>query len=104
MVPAAARLGGGLIERAAPGRDGPFIALILLFARLLACPLTGQRSFYSLFLARFQVKGVALNLLDNIFLLYLTLKTTQSVLEGLTLLKPNFCQTYTPPNPSGWTE
>jgi hypothetical protein len=36
--------------------------------------------------------------------LHLTLETTQSVLEGLTLLKPYFCQTDTPPNQSGWTE
>ncbi len=95
---------GARSSRTAPGRDGPLIALVLLFARFLACPLTGQRSLHSLFLAGFQVKGVALNLLDNVFLLYLALKAAQSVLEGLALLKPNFCQTYTPPNPSRWTE
>jgi hypothetical protein len=36
--------------------------------------------------------------------LHLTLETAQRVLEGFTLLKPYFCQTDTPPNPSGWTE
>jgi hypothetical protein len=36
--------------------------------------------------------------------LHLALETAQSILEGFTLLKSNFCQTDTPPNPSGWTE
>jgi hypothetical protein len=36
--------------------------------------------------------------------LHLALETTQSVLEGFTLLKSYFCQTDTPPNPSRWTE
>jgi hypothetical protein len=36
--------------------------------------------------------------------LHLALETAQSVLEGLALLKSYFCQTDTPPNPSGWTE
>jgi hypothetical protein len=35
--------------------------------------------------------------------LHLTLKAPKSVLEGFTLLKSNFCQTYTPPDSSGWT-
>jgi hypothetical protein len=78
--------------------------LILFFARFLASTLASESSFDSLFLAGLQVKGVALDLLDNVFLLHLTLETAQSVLEGFTLLKPNFCQTDTPPNPSGWTE
>ena len=56
------------------------------------------------FFAGLQVEGVALDLLDNVFLLHLALEPTQSVLEGFTLLKSYFCQTDTPPNPSGWTE
>jgi hypothetical protein len=47
---------------------------------------------------------VALNLLDNVFLLHLALEAAQSVLEAFALLKSYFCQTDTPPNPSGWTE
>jgi hypothetical protein len=47
---------------------------------------------------------VALNLLDNVFLLHLALETAQRVLERLTFLEPYFCQTDTPPNPPGWTE
>jgi hypothetical protein len=36
--------------------------------------------------------------------LHLALEPPQSVLEGFSLLKSDFCQTDTPPNPSGWTE
>jgi hypothetical protein len=36
--------------------------------------------------------------------LNLALEPTQSILEGFSLLKSYFCQTDTPPNPSGWTE
>ena len=97
-------VGGPDLSRAALGRSGPFVALILLFARFLASTLASESSLDTLLLAGLQVKGVALDLLDNVFLLHLALKPTQSVLEGLALLKPYFCQTDTPPNPSGWTE
>ena len=49
----------------------PFVALILFFACLLSGALPSQRGFYTLFFAGLQVKGVALNLLDDIFLLHL---------------------------------
>jgi hypothetical protein len=94
---------GGQIKQSRPGTERPFVALVLFLARLFAGPLASQRSFHTLLLAGLQVKGVALDLLDNIFLLHLALKATKSVLEGLTLLKSNFCQTYTPPDSSGWT-
>ena len=94
---------GGQIKQSRPGSERPFIALVLFLACLLASSLASQRSFYTLLLAGLQVKGVALDLLDNVFLLHLTLEATKSVLEGLTLLKSNFCQTYTPPDSSGWT-
>ena len=78
--------------------------LILFFTRFLASSFASKSSFHTLLLAGLQVKGVTLDLLDNVFLLHLALKSAQSILEGLTLLKPYFCQTDTPPNPSGWTE
>ena len=77
---------------------------VLFLASLLASPFASERCFYALLFAGLQVKGVALDLLDNVFLLHLALKTSQSVLEGFALLKSNFCQTDTPPNSSGWTE
>ena len=98
---------------AGPPRDGAalhcyiFLAirtftelLVLLLANFLASAFTSQRSFYTFFLARFEVKGVALDLLDNVLLLHFALEAAQSVLEGFTLLQPNFRQTDTPPNPS----
>ena len=80
-----------------------FPALILFFPRLLPCPFTGQRGLDTLLFAGLQVKGVALDLFDDVFLLHLALKPAQSVLEGFSLLKPHFRQTYTPPDSSGWT-
>lgn len=79
-------------------------ALVLFFARFFASSLASKSGLHTLFLAGLQVEGVALDLLDNVFLLHLALETAQSVLEGFTLLKSYFCQTDTPPNPSGWTE
>jgi hypothetical protein len=47
---------------------------------------------------------VALDFLNNVFLLHFALEAAQSILEGFTLLQSNFRQTDTPPNPSGRTE
>jgi hypothetical protein len=95
---------GVRFEQGRPGKERPSAALVLFFARFLAGTFASESSLNTLLLAGLQVKGVALDLLDNVFLLHLTLETTQCVLEGFTLLKPYFCQTDTPPNPSGWTE
>ena len=109
---------GARWSRAAPGRGRPFTALvlllkisslksvclILLFANFLASALASECGFDAFFLAGLQVKGVALNLFDDVFLLNFPLEPPQSVLEGFTLLQSNFRQTDTPPNPSGRTE
>jgi hypothetical protein len=95
---------GARFEQSRPGKERPFTALVLFFARFLASPLACESSLNTLFLAGLQIKGVALDLLDNVFLLHLALKTAQSILKGFTLLKSHFRQTDTPPNPSGWTE
>src|SRR5215467_9595026 len=94
---------GAELSRAAPGGSGPS-CLVLFFACFLARPFASQRGLHALLLARLQVKGVSLDLLDNVFLLYLALEPAQSVLEGFSLLKSHFCQTYTPPDSSRWTE
>jgi len=103
-IPITTQSGGGQIEQSRPGRERPFNSSILFLARLLAGPFPSQRGLHALFLAGFQVEGVALNLLDNVFLLYLALEAAQSILEGFPLLKPYFCQTDTPPNSSRRTE
>lgn len=65
---------------------------VLFVSGLLACPFSSQGCLDPLFLPRFQIEGVLLNLLDDIFLLNLALEATQRVFEGFTLLKPYFSQ------------
>jgi hypothetical protein len=72
--PCYAHRGGGQIEQGRPGKGRPFSALILFLARLLAGPLASQGRLYTLFFAGLQVRGVALDLLDNVFLLHLAFK------------------------------
>src|ERR1700694_1687211 len=67
-------------------------ALVLFFACFLSAALARQCFFHALLLAGFQVKGVTLDLLDDVFLLYLAFKTAERILEGLALLKSYFCQ------------
>jgi len=93
---------GARLSRAAPGRSGPLL-LVLFLARFFTGSLASQRGFNPLFFAGLQVEGVTLDLLDDVFLLHLAFKATKSILEGFTLLKSNFCQTYTPPDSSGRT-
>jgi hypothetical protein len=77
--------------------ERPFPASILFLTCFLARPLASQRGFHALLLARFEVKGVSLDLLDDVFLLHLALKAAKSVFEGFSLLQSNFRQTrYTP--------
>src|SRR5579872_7045990 len=102
-VPRAAQFGGGQIKQSRPRDGAALITLVLFFTRLLTGPLPSQRGFYTLLFAGLQVEGVTLDLLDDVFLLHLALEAAKSILEGFTLLKPNFGQTYTPPDSSGRT-
>jgi hypothetical protein len=77
---------------------------VLLLANFLTGALASERGFYAFLLTGLQVKGVALDLFNNVFLLHLALEAAQGVLEGFTLLQSNFRQTDTPPNPSGRTD
>src|SRR6202021_3298227 len=56
---------GARFEQGRPGKERPFTALVLFFARFLASPLACERSLNALFLAGLQIKGVALDFLDN---------------------------------------
>jgi hypothetical protein len=78
-VPITAQNGGDQIEQSRPGKERLFrfsnsMFSILFFASLLTGSLTRESSFYALFLTRLQVKGVALDLLDNVFLLHFALE------------------------------
>jgi hypothetical protein len=98
MVPASLKVK----VAAAAGESGGQIKsnscpLVLFLASLLPAALARQRLFHALFFTGFQIKGVPLDLLDNVFLLHLALKTPQCILEGLTLLQSDFRQrNYTP--------
>jgi len=70
-------------------------------ARLFPIPLTGQRLFGPLFFSWFQVEGMSFDFLNDVLLLHFTLKTPQSILQGLTFLELHFRQRTTPPH---WTK
>jgi hypothetical protein len=91
-------------HRAGPPREGATLyCLVLFLARFLTSTFASESRLYTLFLAGLQIKGVTLDLLNDVFLLHFALETAQSVLEGFTLLQSHFCQTYTPPDSSGRT-
>jgi hypothetical protein len=94
---------GYQMKRVTP-EGAPSHTLVLLLANLLTSALASQRGLYPFLFTGFQIKGVALDLLDNVLLLYFALEAAQRVLKGFTLLQPNFRQTDTPPNPSGRTK
>ena len=59
-------------------------------------PFSSQRLFDALLLARFQVEGVFLDFLDDVFLLDLSLETAQSIFDRFTILNSNFRQSIHP--------
>jgi hypothetical protein len=70
---------------------------VLLFPSFFPAAFARQSYLHALFLAGFQVKGVALDLLNDVLLLHLALEAAQCIFKGLTFLQPNFCQrNYTP--------
>ena len=76
---------------------------VVFFTSFFATTILCQRFLDTFFLAGLQVKGVALDLLDDVFLLHLALETSQPVFEGFSLLNSDFRQLTTPPNSSRWT-
>jgi hypothetical protein len=65
-------------------------ALILLPPQLLAQSFARKRLFCATLLSRLHVVAVFLDFFDDVFLLYLALKTTQCIFERLTFLNANF--------------
>ena len=61
-------------------------------AHLLAGPLTGERLFHTALVARLQIEGVLLDVLDDVFLLNLALESAKGALDRLTFLDSDFCQ------------
>jgi hypothetical protein len=78
-------------------RQRPIRLSVLFFASFFAAALARESFLHAFFFAGLQVKGVALNLLDNVLLLHLALETPQRIFEGFSLLNSDFRQTnYTP--------
>jgi hypothetical protein len=66
-------------------------ALLLGFAsKLLAITLSRQRLFRPAFVARLQVEGVLLDVLDDVFLLNLALEAAECTFDGLAFLYFDF--------------
>ena len=79
-----------------PKCDGPDDS-ICLFARFLTTALACECFLHAFLLAGLKVKRVTFHFLDNVLLLYLSLKAAKCILEGLALLQSDFSQTdYTP--------
>ena len=68
---------------------------------LFAVALSSQRFLLTPLFSGLQIEGVTLDLFDNIFLLNLSLKATQSALQSLPILEMDFCQTDSPPSAYG---
>ena len=80
-----------------PLEQRPIRLSVLFFASFFAAAFARQGFLDTFFLARLQVKGVALDLLDHIILLHLGLEAAQRIFEGFTLLNSDFRQTYYTP-------
>jgi hypothetical protein len=65
---------------------------ILLSPNLFSSTLLCRSLFKSALRTRFQVVGVTLHFLDDVFRLNLALEPTQGILQRLALMQSNFCQ------------
>jgi hypothetical protein len=63
-------------------------------------PLPGERLLGPSFVAGFQVEGVLLDILDDVFLLNLPLEPAESAFDGLALLDFDF--SHASNTPFGW--
>jgi hypothetical protein len=61
-------------------------ALLRLAPNLLAASLPGKRLLSPAFVTRFQIEGMLLDVLDDVFLLHLTLEASERTLDGLAFL------------------
>jgi len=65
-------------------------ALIRFTPKLLTTPFPGECLFGSALVTGLQVEGMLLDVLDNVFLLYLTFEAAECTLDGLTFLDFDF--------------
>ncbi len=67
-------------------------SLVLFFTDFLPIALACECFLHALLLAWFQVEGVALYFLDDVFRLHFALKTAECIFKGFAFLDTNFCQ------------
>jgi hypothetical protein len=77
---------GRKMERATTWEGRPCGPLILLFPSFFSATFTCQRFLDPLLFARLQIKGVTLDLFDDVFLLHFALEAAQGIFEGFSLL------------------
>jgi hypothetical protein len=65
---------------------------------LFAVSFAGESFFGPALLSGFEVKRVALDFFDDIFLLNFSLETAQGALKRFTILQMDFCQLISPPS------
>lgn len=75
------------------------VELLYFSPALFPVPLSSQGLLDSLLFTWLQVKGVALDLLDNVLCLDLTLEAAKGVLNSFALLNFDFRQLNNTPNP-----
>jgi hypothetical protein len=66
--------------------------LFRFFAGLFAIAFAREGFLHATLFTWFQIEGVTLDFLDNVFLLDLPLKAAQSIFKGFALLNSNLCQ------------
>src|SRR5262249_37738884 len=80
------------------GRSCRTFVLLQLSPELLAISLTRKRLLRAPLVSRFQIEGVLLNVLDDVFLLNLALEPPESAFDRLALLDFDFRHALTPPS------
>src|SRR5689334_3047351 len=80
-----------MAARSGPNRSCAY-SLVGFAALLLARPLPRQRLLGAAAIARLQIEGMLLDILDDIFLLNLPLEAAKRALDGLAILHFHFSQ------------
>jgi hypothetical protein len=75
------------------------VRLVLLTPLLFAETLTREGFFGPTSFPGFHIVAVLLDFLDDVFRLHLTFKSSERILQRLTLLNDNLCHAYSPPFP-----
>ena len=76
------------------------VCVLLRFAALLLARTFAREGLLGpAFVSGLQIKGVFLDVLDDVFLLNLPFETAQGALNGFAFLNLYFCQAATPPSP-----